>query len=1027
MRPTLKLQAALWRPFTVGVALVLGAAGSLVGVNAAHAGPDQDRVTVTRQHVDAPVPAWDASTKTLSILVNQDPADTRVLWLGRGWGGNTSYPIIKHLFSVPDDPQLSFLGDVGTTWLSAPQDPGPGNSPIWAGIGVDSSLYGASSQFEADNYVLDLVSVNGPGRMELFTRTTWGVRRSWSSHDLAYRTIFNPRHMHAFTTFSKPGRYEVNVAAVARDAKGKKVYTSRVTPVVWQVGGSRPDQGAIKDFRASFEQAPAERADGAAVQPEFTIAPKTNFQVVGDDFLTDFTFNTGNPADNGHLVVTIDGFYMNEVPVQNGVATFDEMIGDSASTFQAIYIPADETSARWASQPVEFSRLHKESLTVTEGTDVLVAEQAREVSPTLTPADQQVANGGAELTITPLEDGEYSVALRADEHLNATYKLGFYANKRTRIADCTAEGTLFKGQALFTGSFNYCKDHPVVRVSILPHPYANMAPVTLTVDNPGLSTARSYPLNLALRSDNNYELVGPIDSQQPPTTPDMPETPTPQPQPQPQPELPPIVEQPPTVQTLLNDPIELDKGHLDLRLVPTSEGGVTLAIKDDSLIGAKKSVLREPAAVTLVVPHSAIVRRNEQLKAPAFDFLGPVGTENYILPETQAESLVWPGFSTEGIDYSTYPQGIDYEVTLTDGPAKGVVSFVTTSGVGNEVTVRVRTNNPATRWIRTTESTHLHGAWVFSQPGLYRLSVRAMSAGKEIAPSKTLTFAVDRGAEPLVPGGHSAPPKADQPDAAVPGPHKQPEKDGHKPQVKPEGDKSHSGKPQAEKPRPESSGPEKQGPKKSGSGQPGPVKPEPEKPGSQEPRSGVPEVHTPKKQSPHSNGTPGANPSTPSSQHSAGSSQPAQQEGRSSAEGSAQGSSQNGVSHTSGGNTTGSQADAASPSRPRAGRIVDISRPSTGAQTSQSGAAKADNAQSADRPQSEGRTTVIRAADAQSGKQDAKKAQSAREDEPQSSVVTATASGMLGGYSPVTVGIILAAAIAAGAVIVIAVRKSLVS
>lgn len=993
--------SALRRPFAIGSALLLGAFSGVVVADTAHAGPDQDRVTVTRQHVDAPVPAWDSTSKTLSIQVNHDPADIRVLWLGRGWAGSTSYPIVKHLFSVPDDPQLAFLGESGTTWLSAPQDPGPGNTPIWAGIGVDGSLSGASSQFEAHNYVLDLVSVNGPGRMEMFRRTTWGVRRSWSSHDLAYRTIFNPRHMHTFTTFSKPGRYEVNVAAVARDANGKKVYTSRVTPVVWQVGGTRPDQGSVKDVRVAFAQAPTQRADGLSTSPQFTMAPKTNFQVAGDDFLTDFTFSTGNDTDNGHLIVTIDGFYMNEVPVTNGVATFDEMIGDSASTFQAIYIPTDSAGARWASQPLEFSRLHGQAVTVTEGTDVLVAEQARELSPTLTAQAQQVTSGAMELAIAPLTDSdEYSVALRGDTHLNATYKIGFFRDKSASIADCSAEGTLVNGQAVFTGDFNYCKDHPVIQISVLPHPYANVAPMTRTVDNPGLSTARAYSLNLAVRADNSYELVGPADSQQPPTPPTVPGTPAPQPQPHPQ--LPPIVEQPPTVQTLHRDPIEVGKGHLDIRLVPAANGSITMAIKDDSLTREKKSVLREPSAVTLLVPRSALMRRSEQLNAPTFDFLGPVGTQNYVLPETQVDSLVWPGFSTEGIDYSAYPQGIDYEVTLSKGPANGVVSFVTTSGLGNEVNVRVRTNDPALKWIRTTESTHLHGAWIFSQPGVYHLAVRAVSAGKEIAPPATVTFAVDRGAEALPPLKTPQPPTGDQPDTPnSPPPASQPDNSTREPHKEPD---------------------------KKGNSTPTP-QPDVQRDLDRLKGLGTPDSSTPPKAQPgdgqqHDTGT----------QKDAGSTTPSSKPTDTATRSSQQGNSgqkppsgQTDSSLNAGAQNAPQQSASASTSRQRTGRVVDISRPTGSRETAQSGrTSQADTSQSADRHQSGARTTVIRA-QGKSQTQSSDHVQSSSEDAAQSLPMAATSPSILGGYSPVTVGIILIAAIAAGAITVVAVRKSLMS
>lgn len=981
-------RALLRRTLSAAVALVLGTVTTGVFADSAYAGPDQDRVTITRQHVDAPVPAWNSAAKTLSIQVGQDPADRRVLWLGRGWGGSSAYPIVKHLFSVPEDPELAFLGEVGTMWLSAPQDPGPGNTPIWAGIGVDGSLFGAASRFEAGNYVLDLVSVHGPGRMELFTRTSAGVRRSWSSHDKAYRTIFNPRHMHAFTTFSKPGRYELNVAAVARDARGKSVYTSRVTPVVWQVGGTRPDHGTVKDVRAAFAQARTQRADGGSAQPELTIAQKTNFLVVGDDALTDFLFTTGNTSDRGTLVVTIDGYYMTEVPVENGAASFDEMIGDGASTFQAIYIPGDGASARWASQPVEFSRQHKDPVRITQGTDELVAEGAREISPTLTAQDQQVSSGAIELAIMPLPDGEgHSVALRGDQRLNATFTLGFYPNKRTDIADCSSEGKLVNGQALFVAHMNYCKDSAVARVSIVPHPYANVAPVTLTINNPDISTARVYPLTLPLRANNDYDLhtpEPPVDEA--PGTPDSPGTPggsgspapqpKPQPQPLPKPDLPPIVEEAPAVEPLSTAPLAIRQGHLDIRLAPTASGSLEMAIKDDSLSGENRSLLREPSAVTLVVPRSARERRTEQMAHPSLNFLGPVGAEFYVLPETQVNSLIWPGFSTEGIDYGKYPQGIDYEVTLAEGPANGAVSFLTSAGIGQGIDLRVHSKDAEKKWIRTSESTHLHGAWVFSEPGVYRVSVRAVSGTTEIAPAKIFTFAVDQD-------------RQEQPPVDSP---------RHGQDGTPSDDKADT------KPAPNSPG----------APAPGANAPAPNQPDLRRDINEIKGMTAPKNAD-----------SSGSGNSSAGADKPSGSAGAQ-ASSTAQGSSSTQAPSAS---ASSSEGRSSARSSQRVGRVVDIS--------SGNSASSAQSARSAEKPQSgdaaqsgsaakkDAQKKKAKAAKASAGARGTDNAQSASADGGQSAEALSAVNTVLGGYSPATVGTILAAVIVAGIVIVLAVRKSL--
>lgn len=777
------------RLLTGAAAAVLAFSAGIIHAPAAYAGPDQDKSIFTRQHVDAPVPAWDPKKKELFILANKELGQNSVLYLGRGWRNR----VVKHLFSTPNNvPALNFLGEAGKMWLAAPQDPGQGNTPIWAGIGVDGSLSSIADQLENGNYVLDLVDVRGPGRVESFIWTPWRVNRLFSSADINHRTVWNPRHTHSYTIFSKPGRYELNVAAVTRSADGQTVYTSPVTPIVWQVGGADPREGKIKDYGAAYNEARVYRTDGRDQKGTLTLKPKTAFKIVGDDVLTDFLFNTGNAADQGHVIILIDGFYLTEVPVVNGRASFDEMIGDEQSSFQAIYIPSDDVSARYATTPVSFSRTTQSSVS-SEGAAQTLQTPVVAPSPELLPDQHQVVDGEVTVTITPIEgDDDFNVHVEGDTDLNAEISMSWHKNSDTNIPDCSFERQMIQGRLDVVADIRYCLSSAVMRVTMNPHPYSNAKPQNFELSDFNFENGRTFTFELPLREQpQNFaqapRISGwsatPYDPQtqanavhpavdpststpsEDTTVPDKPQPSFPggadssgssgssiaptkpqegtgtgsQPSPQPLPE--PSGTQHSQNASVQSQPIRLHRGHMDIRLTPNANNQWRIAVKDDSLIGARTSVVRTPESVTVIVPEAARQPRNQSLAGEQFDFLGPIGTSNYLLPEVENSALPWPGLSTEDVDYSAYPQGIDYRITATSLPRNGRVFFATTADLGAKVQVHVDSNDPRRHTVHTEEATHLHGVWGFSAPGTYNLKVEAMS-GNTLLASAPLRFEV---------------------------------------------------------------------------------------------------------------------------------------------------------------------------------------------------------------------------------------------------------------------------------------------
>ena len=193
--------------------------------------------------------------------------------------------------------------------------------------------------------------------------------------------------------------------------------------------------------------------------------------------------------------------------------------------------------------------------------------------------------------------------------------------------------------------------------------------------------------------------------------------------------------------------MEIARGHLDVRLTQASgEGGLTygLAVKDDSLTNARTSVLRTVGSTTLTVAPNARFVRPASLSDASYDVLGPVGTATYVLPETQNSDIVWPGLSTEGIDYAALPEGADLTLHLAQAPEGARVAFFQggTFGAGAKVHFD---SSKGDGLVHTTEATHMHGNWVFSAPGTYRIEVGARSGERSLVEPQSFTVIVRSG------------------------------------------------------------------------------------------------------------------------------------------------------------------------------------------------------------------------------------------------------------------------------------------
>ena len=705
---------------------------------AAWAGPDQDKEwIVTGQHVDAPIPVWHDDTNSFSLNTINMPMEKTALWIPKAWTGTGEKDEAKSQLVIPAKrPDLAFLGAEGTVLNAAPQTPGPGNTPIWAGLGAGE--IGDIDKFEGETYTLDLISVDGPGRMEMFIDNGDSVNRFLSSHDTAYRSVYNPRHTHLYTTFTQPGRYVANYKMTARSADGTAIYSSPITPLVWQVGGVNPTDGTIKDIESAYNAARAQRTDGNAATSTLTLSHHGEREHPGDNHLTDITLDTGVATDTGRAWITVNGYFLTEVGVEGGRATVSELLGADAAAVQAIYIPGDSTSARWISQTVQYSQKDTEPVTV-GGTDTILGPSNPDPAPVWNPDHLPISSRRVEVSydLVPGSTDQYTATVRAaDPNLRATYKIEFFESKWDFSPWCSMEGTLGAGgMDTKTQDLGVCQSDPMyMRVTLRPHPLSD---AVMTVADASDVTVGSH-----------VGLTAMLTMRDGASAPEEPEpAPNPTPTPAPAPDNGGNDATPDPASSLLSDPVEIARGHLDVRLTQASgEGGLTygLAVKDDSLTNARTSVLRTVGSTTLAVAPNARFVRPASLSDPSYDVLGPVGTATYVLPETQNSDIVWPGLSTEGIDYAALPEGADLTLHLAQAPEGTRVAFFQggTFGAGAKVHFD---SSKGDGLVHTTEATHMHGNWVFSAPGTYRIEVGARSGERSLVEPQSFTVIVRSG------------------------------------------------------------------------------------------------------------------------------------------------------------------------------------------------------------------------------------------------------------------------------------------
>ena len=796
-KPALRRAAAF-----LSAAALLALAGAAPSLPAA-AGPDNGKIVTTKGHVDAPKAYWDEQNGTFVLMNEANPyktgADTYELdktvnWVGKGYSGRDGKS--QYTMTLGESPSLAFLGEPGQTLYMAPHLTSGNQDPIWAGLGASTKI--PTDRFRDGVFVTDILSVEGPGRMELVRYNPddapADIYRMLSSSSTGWHSwlLDKGSHTHNTTTFTRPGRYVVTYRTVARSTDGR-IISSKPSKLVWQVGGMQPVLGdgtptAVPTVDR-YNAAPVGDLDAAkyvlSVAPHRLDAdPAKNKDA--DDKLSDITFTAANKNLKGTLTLYNNGYFLTDLPVVNGTATWSEMLGSEGSQLQAVFTPdtSDENSAeasRWISHKLAYEPGRAESVYSDDGNGSWPEEIPDEANTVLSTGQYTPTSMDYDVTVTPNGNGFSTVEVRfKDPKVRGFLRGGFYAQDDPVYPYLDLEGSVEDGVARFTFRDESFYKGTALRVKMLTHPDMNASASTTEVAA-NYEPGTKYTAHGALAPDsapiNDAPKPAPVDpspsaeptaapsakpseaptaepstvpSVSPSEVPTVPAVPTASAEPSapaPAPSAEPSTPGTPGNQCVpgkIDGRTKISHGHLDIQAT-LKDRQLSVGLRDDSGIIDADSTVRPLDSVVWTMSENARRVRTERMADEKLNFMGPVGTAFYGLPQTQQSGLPWPGYNTQDIDYSQLRGPVRLHVVPKVMPEGARFGMFTESLNGADVLLDSTTGKTT---IDIDYATHAHANWVFSEPGQYMFDVHysaTLADGTEVnSPVQQLAVAVGK-------------------------------------------------------------------------------------------------------------------------------------------------------------------------------------------------------------------------------------------------------------------------------------------
>ena len=190
-----------------------------------------------------------------------------------------------------------------------------------------------------------------------------------------------------------------------------------------------------------------------------------------------------------------------------------------------------------------------------------------------------------------------------------------------------------------------------------------------------------------------------------------------------------------------SDPIELDKGHMDLfNLITTTNGDLQMVIKEDR---TGSGVLRTPESVLLRVKQSALQTGLEGHTAYQDVYDDGLTDSAYLLPQTQEDDLLWPGWDTTGAlaalnNIGSTQASAAHKVEIVSTPDDGKVLMWLNGQWGDPASALSNGRYALPETIVQGSLAHEHINWAFTKPGTYKLKVTTTVTPKD-SPATSLT------------------------------------------------------------------------------------------------------------------------------------------------------------------------------------------------------------------------------------------------------------------------------------------------
>lgn len=178
--------------------------------------------------------------------------------------------------------------------------------------------------------------------------------------------------------------------------------------------------------------------------------------------------------------------------------------------------------------------------------------------------------------------------------------------------------------------------------------------------------------------------------------------------------------------------LTLDSGHVDVFHVSADGGDLKLDLREDV---TGQHVTHDPADVLLEV--------GENTRTDATADVAEIGESGYLLPQTQDPDKLWPGWDTNDVKSSGF-DAVDITFEEVDGP--GEVYLFQEKGFGDVASVLAdgELTLGSGSVIEQSEPSHVHTNWLFTEPGTYTMTVKAVADDAE-SNEATYTWQVSEG------------------------------------------------------------------------------------------------------------------------------------------------------------------------------------------------------------------------------------------------------------------------------------------